>query len=281
MTQRLLLLSLILPLATASYARRGEKIVECVDKKGKSRFAGGKCKKGERMVAPEAIPDKPPEKKLAPPGILSDREGVAVKPRTGKWVVHNVVGQFKWDKKENKWIQKGRIKKRERDAVENAIEVFNMTRDLDTTLIYKESEDTTYDLNKIWKNRNRFVVYWAKDSKRGSLPKPYRVRNGANAGGCSIIVQNPDGSYAYGVDGRIEPGAKIAGAAMFMVEFSRRVRKSFKCPKAGHRYEFLHQLGHCLGLGHKTPNPSVMGGTCGEDYYPNDILNIQTLYGIR
>jgi len=281
MMKQLLLFALILPLASTAYARRGDKVIECVNKKGKTRFTSKKCTKDERKVQPEGLPEKVAPKKLAAPGVLADREGVAVIPRLGKWTVHNVVGRFKWDKKKKTWVQKGRVGKEEREAVRNAIESFNMTRDLDISLDLKESEDASYTLNDVWKHRNRFVVYWAKDAKPGTLPKPYRVREGSNAGGCSVVVKNKDGSYSYGLDKRMEPGARIVGAALFMVEFSRRVKKSFKCPNNGERYELLHQIGHCLGLGHKTPSPSIMGGTCGEDYYPNDILNYKELYGAR
>ncbi len=279
MIKQLLLLAVLFPLATSVFARRGDKIVECVDKDGNTRFAGRECDEGERRVIPKALPEKDAPKIKAPPGILSDIEGVAVLPRTGEWTVHNTLGRFKWDKKKKTWTLKGRIGKMERDAARNAVEAFNMTRDLGVSLKIKNTEDAKFDLNKVWDNRNRFVIYWAKDAKPGTLPKPYRVRDGVNAGGCSIIVKNPDGSYSYGIDGRIQPGAQIVGAALFMVEYSRKVRKSFKCPKAGHRYELLHQLGHCVGLGHGTPTPSVMGGTCGEDYYPNDVLNFRKLYG--
>jgi hypothetical protein len=266
-------------LAGPANAAYGDKLIECVDDKtGASRLTNSKCKKGEREVRPQAIPEAQAEKKIAPPGILAGRDGVAVGTLPGLWTVHNVAVPFKWDKKRSAWKRKGKLGKRERAAVEDAVEAFNMTRDLRIRLKLDETDSADFSIDKPWKNRDKFVIYWAKDAKPGQLPKPFRERDGANAGGCSVVVRNPDGSHAYAVDGRIQPGAKIVGAALFMVEFSRRVRARFKCKGRGYRYELLHQIGHCLGLGHKTPAPSVMSGTCGEDYYPNDIENFRYLY---
>lgn len=279
MTLPILTLSLLFAFPRPAEARRSTgKLIECVDKNGVSRMTNRSCKDGEREVAPKALPEPETPKDPAPPGILADRDGVAVRARSGAWTVHNVVEQFRWNAKSKTWSRKGRLGKHERDAVNNAVTAFNMTRGLNVRLKVEETLDPSYAIGDAWKNRERLVIYWAEDEKPGALPPPYRVRDGANFGGCSVVVKNPDGSYAYAVDRKVEPGAEIVGAALFMVEFSRRVRKSFKCEGKAERYELLHQLGHCLGLGHDTPSPSVMGGTCGEDYYPNDVENFRYLY---
>ena len=278
MRASLLLLTAVLIFPRPAESARGDRLIECVDEKGVSRVTQRRCKDGEREVKPEAIPEPEDSKDLAPPGILADRDGVAVRARSGLWTLHNVVDTFRWESKKKAWRRKGRLGKTERDAVANAVTAFNMTRNLNLQLKIEDTTDPAYSIGNPWENRNKLVVYWAKDASVGELPPPYRERNGANFGGCSVVVKNPDGSYAYAVDRKIEPGAEIVGAALFMVEFSRRVRKSFACEGKAQRYEMLHQLGHCLGLGHGTPTPSIMGGTCGEDYYPNDVENFRTLY---
>ncbi len=216
---------------------------------------------------------------LTSDGLIQDAGGALLKiPEARRTVL--VAGRvFGWDK-ERGWGPKGPLGDAERAAVRRAVEEFNKL-ELSLKLDYAESDDAGLSLANLWRNRDKLVVYWAEDAPEGGLGRPYQWRGGSYITGCSTVIRDRDGRHSYRSNAQVPEGAEIAGGMMFMVELTPRLRTQFKCKEDGPVYVALHELGHCLGLGHRTPAPSIMHGTCGTAYLPNDADNFRRLYGAK
>lgn len=95
-----------------------------------------------------------------------------------------------------------------------------------------------------------------------------------------MVVRDPAGRYAYYNARRAFPaGSVLGGGMLFLREFASRLDPRARCKENGPFYGLLHELGHALGLGHRTPAPAVMHGTCATSYLANDIKNFRRLYG--
>ncbi|MBI4389611.1 MAG: DUF4124 domain-containing protein [Nitrospinae bacterium] len=219
-----------------------------------------------------------------PPGTIVDQGGNAIRYRGKQWTVEISGFVESWEPGKE-WRRTHEISALQKSSLEHAIAEFNKIPGLDLSLALSINPDPGISLNTVWKNKDRFIVYVAMDGLQGTFPRkgPYRWRgtasgDGSYVGGCSIIVRNEKGAYNYWRND-LSAGVEIAGGMLFSTEYTERLLGLTKCGKSiATYYGMLHELGHCLGLGHATPGPSIMKGTCGKSYYPNDIFNFKYLY---
>lgn len=247
--------------------------------------AEGAARKEDLGNVPRHAPLKEPEPGSGPPpGTIVDEGGNAIRYRGKRWTVETSGFVESWEPGEG-WRRTHEINTLQKSSLEHAIAEFNKIPGLDLSLTLSIDPDPGVSLNNVWKNKDRFIVYVARDGLRGTFPQksPYHWREtasgeGSYVGGCSIIVKNEKGAYNYWRND-LSAGVEIAGGALFSTEYTQRLLGLTKCDKSiATYYGMLHELGHCLGLGHATPAPSIMKGTCGKSYYPNDIFNFQYLY---
>lgn len=215
---------------------------------------------------------------LTPDGLVQDAAGALLKVVEERWTVLVATSVYSWTK-EKGWAPSWSLGDSERAAIRHAVEEFNNIPGLALKLEYKETNDPAVTLENPWSNRDKLVVYWAEDAEKGGLGPPFQWRGKSYITGCSTVLRDPKGRFTYQANEENPAGAVIGGGMIFMVEFTQRLRGLFKCKEDGPFYVALHEIGHCLGLGHRTPAPSIMFGTCGTAYLPNDIQNFRRLYG--
>ena len=213
-----------------------------------------------------------------PPGVILDKAGKALRYPGRTWTLLGVDHVDSWDARTG-WNRSRSVSPDESGALKHAVAGFNAIAGLRLKLEYAETGDPGFSLKDQWKNKDRLVVYWGQDAAEGALGKPFKWRDGSYITGCSTVVKDPAGRFDYLRAAGVPPGGEIAGGMMYMVEFSTHIRGLYKCKADGPYYVTLHELGHCLGLSHDTPAPSIMHGTCGTSYMPNDVAALRYLYG--
>ncbi len=298
--KRSLLGPAVLALALAAGPAGGQTaLFECVGKTGKVRFTNAPCRDDERVAgrldasppSPEIPPSAPdpeppaeendgqtPEGLL--PGTRSDLAGGALRYHGKTWTIVNTLHSYAWSRDQG-WTLAGPVGEDKKKALRNVVEAFNRIPDLGLKLEYAETDDPAVVLPRWREHRDKFVVYWAEDAEEGGLNRPFSWHPGRGyKGGTTVFVQNEAGKFVSERAATVPAGPlKIAGAAIFARERIKNPSDLKRCKTDAPYYAFLHEVGHALGLGHATPGPSIMKGTCGMEYLPPDIRNIRRLYG--
>lgn len=247
-------LFLLVVLSVPSWA--GTKVYECRGKDGRTRLTNRACAADETVLA---------EKALAPAG-------------QERWTVVDSLYVESWDK-ERGWYRVRSTSRLERDTVRRAVDEFNRLEGLGLKLDYTESDGPEASLNSRARAPGRIMVKWADDAAKGTLPSPYfwRGKSYVTMGGADLAPADAEslGEPRPGVN----KGKRSRGGTLYMVAFSERIQGLYKCKEDGPIYVTLHELGHVLGLGHATPAPSIMHGTCGTAYLPNDLAGFKYSFG--
>lgn len=261
------------PTARPERTRRGRRRRERGEAR-KERRGRRRRRRGEPVHAPRSDADKPP------PGVLLDQAGVGLAFQEREVTVYNVTQLFAYDKLNSRWKSVGAVGRAESDSLKHAIAEFNKIPGLRLKLRYAEAGGSTFSLNHVRRHMDKIVVYWAEDAKKGDLISPYSWRTDHYIGGARAMARLPNGKYGHAKQKR-EAGTVLSGGAIFMVEYPKTGHGHFKCKGDGPEYCMMHELGHILGLGHKTPKPSIMHGTCGTSFFPADIAGFKYLYGAK
>jgi hypothetical protein len=215
-----------------------------------------------------------------PPGLRSDRAGGLLRYAGEEWVIVNTVRSYYWSGPDG-WKPAGPVGEDKKAAIRNAVDKFNAIPGLRLKLRYEESDDPGLFIGTFRRHRDRFVIYWAEDAGPGGLPKPFSWHpNGGYKGGTVVFAKDRHGRLvSLESTAAVEGPLVIAGAAIFARERILHASDLNRCKTDAPYYAFLHEIGHGLGLGHATPAPSIMAGTCGDSYLPNDVANLRRLYG--
>lgn len=215
-----------------------------------------------------------------PPGARTDRAGGLLRHPGEEWTILNSLSVWSWNREEG-WKRVGTVGEDKKKAVRNAVEAFNRVPGLRLKLKYEETGDPGVSIERYQERRDQFVIYWALDAGEGGLTRPFSWHpKSGYKGGTSVFVKNAAGEF---VSERTEDPAggplSIAGAAIFAREGIKAPTDLARCKTDAPYFAFLHEVGHALGLGHATPGPSIMRGSCGMEYLPKDLELFRRLYG--
>ncbi|MBI5241913.1 MAG: hypothetical protein HY926_15680 [Elusimicrobia bacterium] len=221
-----------------------------------------------------------PQSSAVPPGLQSDRAGGLLRYGGEEWVVVNTLRSYSWSAAGG-WQPAGPVREANKAAIRNAVEKFNAVPGLRLRLRYEESDDPELFVGNFRRHQDRFVIYWAEDAEEGGLAKPFswHPKRGYKGGTLTFIKDRRGRRVSLKSKDSPEGPLAITGAAIFARERIRHATDLARCKTDAPYYAFLHEIGHALGMGHATPGPSIMRGTCGESYLPNDIANLRSLYG--
>lgn len=269
-------------LAALAFSAHAATVSECRDAAGKTRLTDRPCREGEETVSSRELRPRPPAPAPAvldheeeptvstatPAGLRPDGAGGALRYEGTRWTLVNTLRSYSWSAAGG-WVDAGPVEEDKRLAIRNAVEKFNAIPGLRLKLDYSETSDPAYSIANASKHRDEFVVFWAEDADRGGLTRPFtwNEKHGYK-GGCSTYLAERGGGRQV-----------IRGAAIFARERIRKKTDLARCRQDAPYYAFLHEIGHALGLGHATPRPSIMSGSCGMEYLPNDVANLRRLYG--
>jgi hypothetical protein len=259
----------------AGPASAGGTVFECRAADGLTRLTNTACRPGETVVMEKTLPTRGP---AAPaPSAAAETAPGAASADSLRWTVRNSLKVLGWTK-EGGWRVLRPTSDSERATVRRAVEEFNRLKGLRLKLEYAEDGSEEALLKRNGQPEGDIGVGWYEDAPAGGLPPPHMYR-----GKSYVTLGSAKMRKAEDLPAAAPPGAPpkqaSAGGQVWLIEFSDRIRGLYKCKADGPVYVTLHELGHALGLGHATPAPSIMHGTCGTSYYPNDLAAFRYAFG--
>lgn len=274
-----MVLAAFLCLLLSGPAWAGPKVFECRAADGHTRLTNKACLPGETISAERALPTRTP---TAPDfqAAAEAAEGTQAAPpkppgTTGslRWTVRNLLVVNAWTEGIG-WRALRAVSDSERATVRRAVEEFNRLEGLRLKLDYVEEDAEEALLQHQGAQDGRIEITWAEDAKAGGLPPPYMWRDKSYVTLGAARMAKAEGLSETAPPGTLA-GQASSGGKVWLIEFSERIRGLYKCKADGPLYVTLHELGHALGLGHDTPAPSIMHGTCGTAYFPNDLAGFR------
>lgn len=254
----------------------GGTVSECRDADGRTRLTNRGCRPDETTLSEKAIPGRPAAASPNPVAPVPPSPPAAPALR---YTVRNLRDVMAWSAAGG-WRVLRPISESERAAVRRAVAEFNRLDGLRLKLDYAEDDAQEARLRSEAAQQGRVEVSWAEDASQGGLPPPYMWRGKSYVTLGSARMEKAEGLPAAAPPGA-RPGQASAGGKVWLIEFSDRIRGLYKCKADGPVYVTLHELGHALGLGHDTPAPSIMHGTCGTAFFPNDLAGFRYAFGVR
>lgn len=269
----------------------GGTVFECRDADGRTRLTNRGCRSDEttvfektlpaRIAAASPLPAAPvvPAASVVLAASAAPAAPAAPAPPALRYTVRNLTDVMAWSAAGG-WRVLRPISDSERATVRRAVEEFNRLAGLRLKLDYAEDDAQEARLRSEGAQQGRVEVSWAEDAPQGGLPPPYMWRGKSYVTLGSASMKKAEGLPAAAPPGA-PPGQASAGGKVWLIEFSDRIRGLYKCKADGPVYVTLHELGHALGLGHDTPAPSIMHGTCGTAFFPNDLAGFRYAFGVR